>query len=558
MNELSSAAGVSAAGAGRILKLAVLAVGGQGGGVLTGWITRLAEEEGFHAQSTSVPGVAQRTGATIYYVEMMRADPERPDRRPIFALMPAEGDVDVVVAAELVEAGRAVLRRLVTPRTVLVASDHRNLTVSERMVPGDGRADPGEVRRAVERHARRVVRFDMDRIAKDHGTMISAALFGALAGSGALPFGADAFRRVVEGSGRGAERSLAAFEDARERAEAVGSAGSAGGARAADGARPPAVGDRGTGMSARPPAPDAPPTLQAASQPATPAPDPGAALTGPPRLLGAYAAQRDRVAAMPQPMRDMALRGLAHVVDYGGSSWGELYLKRLERALDGDAAPHEFSREAAKHLARAMAYDDLIRVADLKTRAARAARVRREAGAEDGAPLMVTEYFHPRAEEIAGLMPARLGAWLEARPRAMARLDRLVNRGRRVRTDRLGGFVLLWAVGGLRGWRRHTHRHAVETAHLEDWLALALRMRDRDPKLGTEVLRCQRLVKGYSDTHARGLSKFDRVLSALPVLEGRDDAADWLRRLRDAALQDEKGYGLDGALRTVRSFQEGV
>ena len=519
----------------RILKIAILAVGGQGGGVLTSWITRLAEENGHHAQSTSVPGVAQRTGATIYYVEMLRADPERPERRPVFALMPAEGDVDVVIAAELVEAGRAMLRRFVSPgRTVLIASSHRNLTVAERMAPGDGRADGAEVHATAARLAERFVCFDMDRIAKDEGTMISAGLFGALAGSGALPFPAGAYRRVIEASGRGASRSLAAFEACRERAEA-GDPG--------PGPRP--HGDRPA------PARDGPPTLQAASQPVAPSPDPGATLVGPERLMRGYEALRARVAAMPTPVRDMAGRGLAKVVDFQDTAYGAAYLDRLDRALAGDAAPHAFSVEAAKHLANAMAYDDVIRVADIKTRAARAARVRGEVGATQGTVLRVTEYFHPRGEEIAGLLPIRLGRWFEARPAAMARLDRLVNRGRRLRTDRMGAFALLWAVGGLRRLRPRTLRHAQETEHLDRWLALALRTRTRDYALGCEVLRCRRLIKGYSDTHARGLSKYDRVLSALPMLEGRADAADWLRRLRDAALMDEPGAALDGALKTV-------
>ncbi|MDQ3559943.1 MAG: hypothetical protein M3453_12335, partial [Pseudomonadota bacterium] len=56
---------------------------------------------------------------------------------------------------------------------------------------------------------------------------------------------------------------------------------------------------------------------------------------------------------------------------------------------------------------------------------------------------------------------------------------------------------------------------------------------------------------GYSDTHARGSSKFDRVLSALPLLSGRADAAEWLHRLIEAALKDEDGDMLDGALKTI-------
>ena len=63
----------------RPITIAVLAIGGQGGGVLVDWIVALAEREGWRAQSTSVPGVAQRTGATIYYVEMIFAKRLFPD-----------------------------------------------------------------------------------------------------------------------------------------------------------------------------------------------------------------------------------------------------------------------------------------------------------------------------------------------------------------------------------------------------------------------------------------------------------------------------------------------
>jgi indolepyruvate ferredoxin oxidoreductase beta subunit len=68
------------------------------------------------------------------------------------------------------------------------------------------------------------------------------------------------------------------------------------------------------------------------------------------------------------------------------------------------------------------------------------------------------------------------------------------------------------------------------------------------------VVKCRRLVKGYSDTHARGLSKFDRVLEAVALVAGREDAAEWVRRLREAALKDEEGKALDGAIATIRSF----
>ena len=123
---------------GQIIKLAVMAVGGQGGGMLTNWIESLARSQGYACQATSVAGVAQRTGATIYYVEMT----PKSDMEPVFALAPAGGDVDVLIAAEMMEVGRAVMRGFVTPdRTVLIGSTHRALAVSEKMAPGDGIAN---------------------------------------------------------------------------------------------------------------------------------------------------------------------------------------------------------------------------------------------------------------------------------------------------------------------------------------------------------------------------------------------------------------------------------
>ena len=116
------------------------------------------------------------------------------------------------------------------------------------------------------------------------------------------------------------------------------------------------------------------------------------------------------------------------------------------------------------------------------------------------------------------------------------------------------GFGMLWLVGGVRRWRRALLRHKVETAHLEEWLELAMKQARSDYDLGVEVLKCRRLIKGYSDTHVRGQSKFDRVLGCLSLLHGRDDAAIWIARLREAALKDAEGTALDGAIMTVRSF----
>jgi indolepyruvate ferredoxin oxidoreductase beta subunit len=277
---------------------------------------------------------------------------------------------------------------------------------------------------------------------------------------------------------------------------------------------------------------------------------------GPQGLLSGWQALADRVAALPPPVAELAGPGLRKVVDFQDLAYGTEYLDRVAAVLARDDAGRgfELTREAAKYIANAMAYDDVIRVADLKTRATRADRIRAEMGAGGGNLLQVTEYLHPRAEEIVGMLPAGFGARVAANPVWMARIDRWFGRGRHLRSDGLVPFLGLYLVGGLRGWRRRSLRHAQEVAHLDRWLAAAMAHLPDDYALACEVLRCRRLIKGYSDTHARGLSKFDRVMAGIALVQGREDAADWARRLREAALKDEEGRALDGALQTIRSF----
>lgn len=495
---------------GGIIKLALLAVGGQGGGVLTGWIEDLARANGYSAQATSVAGVAQRTGATVYYVEMAPAA----KGTPVFSLMPAAGDVDIMITAELMEAGRAIIRGFVTPnRTTLITSTHRSLAVSEKTVPGDGIANGAEVLAAADIAARRVISADFDALAIAEGSVISASLFGALAAAEVLPFPREAFEAAIAKGGRGIAPSLKAFTAGYEAAW--------NGAPKADLAKPA-------------PRNDAP--------------------KGPAKLLDEWATLTTRIDRLPAPVSEMAHPGLRKVVDFQNLAYGRVYLDRLELILAKDRAPFDLTREAAKHIANGMAYDDIIRVADEKTRAARMTRIAGEMGAQDQHLLHVTEFFHPRAEEIVSLLPARMGARWAANPRRMALIDRLFNKGRRLRTDSLRGFLMLHIVGGLKGWRLKSLRHATETRHVDAWLSTAQSYLPSNYDLAVEVIRCRRLIKGYSDTHARGLSKFDTVLAAIALVQHRDDAADWAHRLREAALKDEEGKALTGAIATIRSF----
>jgi indolepyruvate ferredoxin oxidoreductase beta subunit len=509
----------------RPLSIAVMAMGGQGGGVLVDWIVALCEAQGWAAQSTSVPGVAQRTGATVYFIEVLPLPPNTPRAlRPILSLMPVPGEVDIVIGAELMEAGRAIQRGFVTPdRTTLIASSHRHFAVAEKQTPGDGIGEAEKVYAAAAAAAKRFVAFDMAELAEKAGSVVSAVLFGAVAASKTLPFERTAFEATIRAAGVGVEPSLRAFALGYDGVVAEASAGAA----------------------------------HATFKPVAAKRYPALVPVG----HGGYDALVTRARAeFPQAAHDMIGAGLQRVVDYQDVAYGQEYLGllagilALDKGNGGEARGYVLTRTAAKYIATAMAYDDVFRVADLKTRGSRFERVRNEVAAAPDQLVYTTEYMHPRMEEVCGSLPAGLGRFIEKRPNLFKTLDLMVNRGRRVQTGTIRWFLPLYFLGGMRRFRRGTLRHANEVAHRDAWLARVKTAAPKDYDLAVELLQARRLVKGYSDTHARGQSKFDKVMLGAAKVEGRPDAAEWVRRLREAALKDEDGIALSGALKTIDSF----
>ena len=224
---------------GRPITLTIAALGGQGGGVVADWLIDAARRAGYVAQATSVPGVAQRTGATIYYLEFFPVSGLPADqRRPVFALMPNPGDVDVVIASEIMEAGRAMQRGLVTERTTLIASSHRIYAIQEKSHMGEGRADSRPVRELARGQAKRYIEFDMQAMAEANGSIISAAMLGALCGSGALPFAQEHYLDAIRSSGIEAASSTRTFEAARRAAAGAPGAAPPAAARPPDASSP--------------------------------------------------------------------------------------------------------------------------------------------------------------------------------------------------------------------------------------------------------------------------------------------------------------------------------
>jgi indolepyruvate ferredoxin oxidoreductase, beta subunit len=504
-----NAQGQAQVGKVRPITIAVVALGGEGGGVLADWIADLAQHGGYLAQATSVPGVAQRTGATVYYVELFpKTAAQAAGREPVLALMPVPGDVDIVLASELMEAARAVERGFVTPeRTLLIASTHRVFAMTEKIALADGRADAAALLTACRDAARELLAFDMAALADATGSVLSAVLFGALGGPGTLPFPRMAFEAAIRRGQVGVDRSVAAFGAGFEAARA--------------------------GQAAVPPA---------ASLDRSPRAGPRAVHD----LLDAAA--RD----FTGEAREVVAAAIERLTDYQDTSYARDFLARLARFQDierqhGDGSGRLLA-ETARQLALAMTYEDTIRVADLKIRSSRFARVREEAQIKDGQILEIAEFFHPRTQEIADTLPAALGRWLMRTPWARGVVDRATRKGKVVKTTSIGGFLLLYALAKLKPLRRRSLRFASEQAALATWLDLVAATARADYPLALQIARMRSLVKGYGDTHERGQAKFDKLAALIPRLRGQGNSAATLEALIKAALADEEGHALDEAI----------
>jgi indolepyruvate ferredoxin oxidoreductase beta subunit len=113
-------------------------------------------------------------------------------------------------------------------------------------------------------------------------------------------------------------------------------------------------------------------------------------------------------------------------------------------------------------------------------------------------------------------------------------------------------FLLLVVISGLRSWRRGSLRYGVEQARIEAWLDAIRLTAASDYDLAVELAAAARLIKGYGDTHARGLRNFERIMAERHRILTISNGAETVARLIKAALADEQGRALDEAIEHIQ------
>lgn len=522
------------------ISILLCALGGEGGGVLTDWLVEAARHGGFAAQATSIPGVAQRTGATTYYLEIFPTlVSELGGRRPVFGLNPLPGRLDLLVSSELLETARQISLGLCSAdRTLLISASNRALTTHEKMQMGDGRIDDASLLQILQQHSRTSHVLDMVALTREAGTVVSAVMLGCIAASRVLPLRREDFEYAIH------EGMTKEHQSASQQASLRGFA------LAWD-------------------------AMQAQS---TQSKFVDAVLTNTLTIPNVTSKQIAKLspelaAAFPSDMHDMLGLGVARLMDYQGARYVSLYIQRLREVLaseqrnstDGACA---VTKETARWLALWMAFDDIVRVADLKSRASRWQRVRTEVKAKADDVLKVYDHFKPGMPEFAALLPKvfalPLMRWDRQRSaRGLSPLALPIKVG----THSVIGMVMLRVLASFKWLRVLGNRYAEEQAMIDAWLKAVVRGAQEDVNLGLALAQCGQLIKGYGATNERGRDNLLHILrhlaphdvsvdsSARNAETSRDSQAHLLKRInaindaRNAALRDAGGIALNQALR---------
>jgi len=484
----------------RPLSILIAALGGEGGGVLTNWIVAAATDAGFPVQSTSIPGVAQRTGATTYYLEILPVNAAELDgKRPVLALTPGIGDIDVAVASELLEAGRTIAGGFVTPdRTFFIASLSRFYAMDEKIAMGDGRFDRDKLIATIKEHSKDALLVDMDTLAKQSGSIINAVMLGAIAGCGRLPISAEQFEAAIRADGKSVDGNLRGFRAGLEAARA-----------------------KMLPVKTQEQKKRAPTSTE---------------------LI-----EHEVSYSLPALAQPIAIEGIRRLIAYQGVRYAQLYLNRLRTLADLDTHG-KLMKEVARHLAVRMSYEDVIRVAEAKIAPARMRRIAHDELHANSEPFTVHDFLKPGIEELCQVLPPFL-----ARPimRYSARKGWLgrVYFGMEINSTSIFGFLRFKMLASLKHWRPRGYRYAQEQEAIEAWLALVAEAAKLSPEVAIEVAECARLIKGYGDTYARGSANY-RVIEARvirPILGGQialQRGADAIASARTAALVDPDGESL--------------
>ena len=440
----------------KTISILITALGGEGGGTLMNWILECARSQKLFVQGTSVPGVAQRTGSTSYYIEICDKNFDN-EKEPVLSLFPKPGRVDIVIASELLEAARVLERGYVNPdSTTLITSSSRIFTNLEKSHLSDGRFDQEKILNTCKKMSKNFICLDLNTMALDHSTIVSATMFGALAGSGVLPWKKSICENIFQDNIFG-KNSLSGFNFAYEQVK----------------------------------------------------------VTSKNSTINKNNINNE---SLSSEFLNIINIGKERCADFQNSKYSEVFLSRVEKILSiinkEDPKVLAVAENIVRRLALWMTYEDIPRVAQLKIKPDRFKKIKKEVNIKSNQILLIQDIFKPGINEIAAMLPARIGKWFIKNKKIMSHLP-FIGKGMKINSLTISGFIILKFLSSFRFIRPVSLRYNEEQKNIDIWINNLILSLNKSISFSEGLADMPQLLKGYGDTWDRGIKKYNKINDAL-------------------------------------------
>jgi hypothetical protein len=238
--------------------------------------------------------------------------------------------------------------------------------------------------------------------------------------------------------------------------------------------------------------------------------------------------------------------GIHLLMDYQGAGYAKLYVERLQRFIGRQGVEPAIFCDIARLMAKRMAYEDAIRVAQLKLA---------EYRASDGR-IQSTEIHRFRFDELVDALPE-----IAANPILMV-LGKLGSEHRRVAmpfsTVNRWGIRRLKVEAWLRRWRLFSIRYARERVWVERWLHMIARALVKQPQAVPAVVETATMMQGFGDPYRRGLADWHAIIDGLakPTFDGDlplTDLAGAIAEARATIMPDPRQAALKRVIAEIRA-----
>jgi Family of unknown function (DUF6537) len=249
---------------------------------------------------------------------------------------------------------------------------------------------------------------------------------------------------------------------------------------------------------------------------------------------------------LPENLTSVVSNAIDLLVDYQSAGYARLYVDRLRRFVGRAGVSEAMLGRVARLMADRMAYEDPIRIAQLKLAELD------HAGAQAGS----TEVIKFRLDELVEALPAVIAEpvldaleWVGWVRKSRVSI-RFSNRTRL-------GIRRLKVEAGLRRWRLFSVCYARERVWVERWLHMIDRSLTKQPPAASAIIETATMIRGHGDAYRQGLADWHVIIDGLakPTFDGvlaLSDLAGAIAEAR-AAMPDPRQATLKRKIAAIRA-----